>query len=76
MFILNLNKEPHLDIQLSPGYRVHPDNNIGYISNLEHMLIYGTILINKQIWHSSLERDQSCNLNKDLVILTEPRKTV
>ena len=38
------------------------------------MLIYGTILINKQTWHSSLECDQTCNLNKDLVILTKPRK--
>jgi hypothetical protein len=40
------------------------------------MLIYGIILINKQTWHSSLERDQTCNLNKDLVILTKPRKQV
>jgi hypothetical protein len=38
------------------------------------MLIYGTIPINKQIWHISLEGDQRCNLNKDLIILTKPRK--
>ena len=38
------------------------------------MLIYVNILINKHTWHSSLERDQICNLNKDLIILTKPRK--
>jgi hypothetical protein len=38
------------------------------------MVVYGTILINKQIWHSSLERNQTCNNTKDLVTLTKPRK--
>ena len=36
--------------------------------------MYETILVNKQTLHSSLERDQTCN--KDLVILTKPKKIV
>ena len=57
MFILNLNKEPHLESNSHQVMGFIPTTNIGCNSNLKHLVVYETILVNRQTWHSSLERD-------------------
>ena len=55
--IFRSKKESHLASSTHQVMGFIPTINIGCNSNLKHMMIYETILIIKEIWHSSLERD-------------------